>query len=216
MTRIVLAVLAGTAFLAVAGCGSPEDGLARQTEQYEVIDEGAVSGVTSTIHAPGDMAPVPPPTPDVTGTNLDTTTAFTILDPRISTAPAPLDQQTLPPVGTAPTTRSSESAGQQAPSRTSPSATPVRRDPEPAQSPRTTPTPRPSPTAAPVTPEPLPTPAATLPPQPEPEPEPETEPEEPEPSPPPSTDTSSEPDAEATADGMSSEDETPGSEDNEG
>ena len=195
-SRIVHVVLAGTAMLGVAGCGSPEEGLARQTEQYQVIDEGAVTGVTSTIHAPGDMAPVPPPTPDVTGTNLDTTTAFTILDPRISTAPpSPLDTQTLPPAVSAPAEGSSAPARQQ----TAPQP-PIRRAPEreepsrPAQEPRPAPEPRPSPTATPVRPEPLPTPSATLPPQPEPEEEPEPEPEEPEPTPPPATDTSAEPD----------------------
>lgn len=197
-SRIVQVVLAGTAMIGVAGCGSPEEGLARQTEQYQVIDEGAVTGVTSTIHAPGDMAPVPPPTPDVTGTNLDTTTAFTILDPRISTAPpSPLDTQTLPPaVSASPADSSAPVTRQPVPS------TPVRRAPEreepsrPAQEPRATPEPRPAPTATPVRPEPLPTPSATLPPQPDPEPEqePETEPEDPEPTPPPATDTSAEPD----------------------
>lgn len=67
---------------------------ARSADQnYQVVEEGQASGVTSTINAPGEM---PPP---LTDTAFDTTTNFTLPD-----NPAPLG--TLPPntvAGTLPT-----------------------------------------------------------------------------------------------------------------
>jgi hypothetical protein len=65
----------------------------RSAENYQVVEEGQASGVTSTINAPGET---PPP---LTDTAIDTTTNFTLPD-----NPAPLGTQ--PPntvAGTLPT-----------------------------------------------------------------------------------------------------------------
>lgn len=76
----------------VLGCGRSQT--ARRTDQnYQVVEEGQASGVTSTINAPGET---PPP---MTNTAADTTTNFTLPD-----NPAPLGTQ--PPntvAGTLPT-----------------------------------------------------------------------------------------------------------------
>ena len=202
VTDITL-LLAVPAILLAAGCGGSEDGLARQTEQYQVIDEGAVSGITSTIHAPGDMAPVQAPTPDMTDTNLDTTTAFTILDPRVVTATSStVDPLAIPspPLPTA--DRRSDPAARQGatPGSTVLRSTPVPRPretpDEPQPTPAMTPLPTPSSTA-------LPRPVATPQPAPEPEeqdpPEEEEEQEEPEPTPPPAAETDTAPDSDTPA-----------------
>jgi hypothetical protein len=84
MTRKIptLAALA----LLVFGC-SRSGKMQRDQKQYDVVQEGSASGVTSTINAPGETKP------PVTDTNADTTTAFTI-----PTNPNPLGNDT---VGTA-------------------------------------------------------------------------------------------------------------------
>jgi hypothetical protein len=88
--------------LIAAACRDGANGIGRKAGNYEVIEEGSAAGVTSTLHSPGEV--ITPPTqtmPDMTGTSLDTTTAFTILDPAIGTAPpAGTDTLagTLPPV----------------------------------------------------------------------------------------------------------------------
>lgn len=70
---LILALLA--AFL-LATCGRYGPGsLRRDQEQYEVVEEGAASGGSATLAAPGEAPPV---LPTLTGTNADTTTAFTI------------------------------------------------------------------------------------------------------------------------------------------
>lgn len=67
-------------------CGG-DDGARRGSQQsYEVVQEGSASGVTSTIQGPGETLP------PLTGTNADTTTAFSI-DPNV-VAGAPAPQQT--------------------------------------------------------------------------------------------------------------------------
>lgn len=67
-------------------CGG-DDGARRGSQQsYEVVQEGSASGVTSTIQGPGETLP------PLTGTNADTTTAFSI-DPN-AVAGAPVAQQT--------------------------------------------------------------------------------------------------------------------------
>ncbi len=154
----------------LVGCGAPEDGLARQTEQYQVIDEGSVSGVTSTIHAPGDLVPISAPTPELTATNLDMTTAFTILDPSVTTAdPGGFDPTTVGTVAQPPAA--------------DPRATPVRTTNPSVERPASTPAPTPRRTSTPT-----PTPAPTLVPSPTPAATPsptQTPIEEPPPSPPP-------------------------------
>ncbi|MEK6373769.1 MAG: hypothetical protein AABO58_13865 [Acidobacteriota bacterium] len=75
-----------------AGCHRTQTAR-RGSENYQVVEEGQASGVTSTINAPGET---PPP---LTDTAFDTTTNFTLPD-----NPAPLG--TLPPntvAGTLPT-----------------------------------------------------------------------------------------------------------------
>jgi hypothetical protein len=72
----------------------------RGQQQYEVVQEGSASGVTSTINAPGDTK-----VPVLTNTNIDTTTNFTL-----PSNPAPLGTDTtgtsmagsLPAVSTTP------------------------------------------------------------------------------------------------------------------
>src|ERR1041385_7747062 len=57
--------------LLIFGC-SRSGKMQRDQKQYDVVQEGSASGVTSTINAPGETKP------PVTDTNVDTTTAFTI------------------------------------------------------------------------------------------------------------------------------------------
>src|SRR5436853_7685294 len=90
MTRRKLSILICSAL--VLGCGRSQT--AKRTEQnYQVVQEGQASGVTSTINAPGET---PPP---VTDTAVDTTTNFTLPD-----NPAPLGSQPPATIGTLPTT----------------------------------------------------------------------------------------------------------------
>src|SRR5687768_17962579 len=57
----------------VAACGGDGDQTARQNQgEYETVQEGSASGVTSTISGPGETLP------PITGTNADTTTAFAL------------------------------------------------------------------------------------------------------------------------------------------
>lgn len=63
--------LTGLVVAAVA-CGGRDADANRKEAQYETVEEGQAAGVTSTINAPGET--IPP----MTGTNADTTSAFTI------------------------------------------------------------------------------------------------------------------------------------------
>jgi hypothetical protein len=85
--------------LALFACRSRDDRLARRAQDFEVVEEGSVAGVTSTISPPGEgPAPLLPP-PPITDTNFDTTTSFTIIDPvtgSIGTAPPGTLADTLP------------------------------------------------------------------------------------------------------------------------
>lgn len=60
-------IFMGIALLAAA-CG----GGGGRGQIVETVEEGSVSGVTQTIHGPGELLP------PITGTNADTTTAFTL------------------------------------------------------------------------------------------------------------------------------------------
>ena len=62
----------------VVACGGDE---ARRGDQkaFETVQEGSAAGVTSTIAGPGEALP------PITGTNADTTTAFSI-DPNVASA----------------------------------------------------------------------------------------------------------------------------------
>ncbi|HSP32845.1 MAG TPA: hypothetical protein VLU46_00855 [Thermoanaerobaculia bacterium] len=76
-TFVYLAIAA-----ALAAChGGSSDTLQRKDQQqYDVVQEGQTTGVTSTINAPGEVAPPPAP---MTGTNADTTSNFTL--PQVAT-----------------------------------------------------------------------------------------------------------------------------------
>jgi hypothetical protein len=69
MTRKI-ATFACAAFL-VFGC-SRSGKVQRSQQQYQTVQEGSASGVTSTINAPGETAP------PLTNTNVDTTTNLTL------------------------------------------------------------------------------------------------------------------------------------------
>jgi hypothetical protein len=90
ITPIVVVVFA-------AACGgdgaSAEKGAGRN---YETVQEGSASGVTSTIAGPGDTLP------PITGTNADTTTAFT-LDPNVGAGAVPSQPASMAGTMPAPT-----------------------------------------------------------------------------------------------------------------
>lgn len=131
----------------LTACG--RDAAHRDQEQYEVIQEGSASGVTSRIQGPGETLP------PITGTNADTTTAFTI-DPTTATGTAaPAGTMTmpagstpvyvpppvsLPPSGTAPPPRREPerpaAQPQRPPERDLPEEAPPREEP-PAENPPT-------------------------------------------------------------------------------
>ena len=87
MKKFVLIVTLATAVLATA-CGDDRSKLRRDQQQYDVVEEGAGGTVSSTLHVPGEVTPLPP----LTGTNADTTSAFTL--------PAPADSTQSGPPGT--------------------------------------------------------------------------------------------------------------------
>jgi outer membrane biosynthesis protein TonB len=159
-------------FVAVllAACGGDEAELRRDQQDYEVVQEGAGGPVTSTVGAPGEVMP------PLTGTNADTTSAFTL------------------PTATGTTTTFDSTPGGSL-------ADTLPRDPVPTTPRRTSPTPRPAPTPTPApTPVPEPQPAEAPREDPQPTPQPVEEPEEeqrppveepPPPPPPPTTTTSS-------------------------
>jgi hypothetical protein len=64
-------------------CGGGDGARRGNQAAYETVQEGSAAGVTSSIQGPGEALP------PITGTNADTTTAFS-LDPNVaSAAPAP-------------------------------------------------------------------------------------------------------------------------------
>lgn len=75
-----LQILAVTGLFLLAACRG-DRAPREQQPNYQTVEEGQASGVTSTIHGPGET--VPP----MTGTNADTTSAFTI-NPALASAPA--------------------------------------------------------------------------------------------------------------------------------
>lgn len=80
--KTTLTLVLGAALLTSAACSRSGHNLRRDQQNYEVIQEGSASGVSSTISAPGET---PPPLPALTGTNADTTTAFTLPSTTIPT-----------------------------------------------------------------------------------------------------------------------------------
>jgi hypothetical protein len=87
-----MAVLAAAALL-VLGCRNNDKGMRRGDQNYDVVQEGSASGVTSTISGPGETPPPTTASVPLTGTNADTTTAFTLpptqTDTSIATAQQP-------------------------------------------------------------------------------------------------------------------------------
>ena len=158
MKNILMIPLVFGAMVSVA-CGG--DGARRGDQKsYETVQEGSASGVTSTIHGPGEVLP------PLTGTNSDTTTAFTIDPNGVGTSPAPLPPNAVAgaPMTTGATSpaypppqTSAAPAPQPAPAR--PSANPPAQPQPVAPQPR----PQPAPEREPE-PEPLPPPTATVPP----------------------------------------------------
>src|SRR5688572_21280403 len=130
-----------------AACGGDDEARRKGANgEYEVVQEGSASGVTSSIQGPGESLP------PITGTNADTTTAFT-LDPNAvaSTTPGTPTGGTLattlpsqpmyPPAQPFPATQPMTS------STTRPSFEPPRQRPQPA---RTQPVPQAQPQPQPV------------------------------------------------------------------
>jgi hypothetical protein len=114
MTRQTAILLICTAL--ASGCGRSQRAH-RNDQNYQVVEEGQASGVTSTINAPGET---PPP---LTDTSIDTTTNFTLPD-----NPAPLGTQPANTVaGTLPTMRqppmASSAAARPRPPRTDTTST---------------------------------------------------------------------------------------------
>ena len=73
MKKSVLIVALAAAVFATA-CGDDRDKLRRDQQEYDVVQEGAGGTVSSTLQVPGEVTPLPP----LTGTNADTTSAFTL------------------------------------------------------------------------------------------------------------------------------------------
>lgn len=84
---------------ALMACGRSNT-MQRNQQPYDVVQEGSTQGVTSTINAPGETNP-PVAEPTITGTNVDTTTAFTLPATATSTTGT---QQPGTIAGTLPTT----------------------------------------------------------------------------------------------------------------
>ena len=63
--------------VSLAGACRNDKNLKRGQENYDVVQEGSTTGVTSTISGPGETPPPVTATP-LTGTNADTTTNFTL------------------------------------------------------------------------------------------------------------------------------------------
>lgn len=89
----------------LAACGGRNSSLQKDQQQnYDVVPEGTATGVTSTINGPGDTT-APLTSSTITGTNVDTTTNFTL--PNTATAATTTDQSgsiasTLPATGSLP------------------------------------------------------------------------------------------------------------------
>ncbi|HSP13826.1 MAG TPA: hypothetical protein VLV78_03630 [Thermoanaerobaculia bacterium] len=109
-----------------ASCRGGSGSLQRKDQQnYDVVQEGQASGVTSTINVPGE--PTPPPV-GLTGTNADTTSNFTL--PQVATSTT-----TTNPPGTLAGTLPQATSGSAAIGYPRPSAPPRPRPTPPSQQP---------------------------------------------------------------------------------
>jgi hypothetical protein len=96
MKKTLMSLAIAAALIACHGRGSDSSLQRKDQQQYDVVQEGQASGATSTINAPGEVAPPPAP---MTGTNADTTSNFTL--PQVATSGTQAGQpgtlaQTLP------------------------------------------------------------------------------------------------------------------------
>jgi hypothetical protein len=142
----------------LTACGRNDARSSKNQQEYEVVQEGAASGVTSTIQGPGET--VPP----ITNTNADTTTAFAFNPGTVtSTTPAPgtvagtLPPPMPPPMPAAtpppPMTSSTRPAPVVAQPRPQPAPPPTQTEPppEPTEPPKQTDTAAPPPPATDTT-----------------------------------------------------------------
>jgi hypothetical protein len=188
MKKSALIIVFVAVVFAIA-CRGEDSKLRRDQQEYDVVQEGAGGAVTSTLQAPGEVAP--PLVPPMTGTNADTTTAFTLPTATDTT-------QSGPPgtiAGTFTTGTPSSDPGWRPSPRPAPAPpTPV---PQPQPSPQPTQTSDPAPQPVPPTNTTTTTTTTQEPreeepepePQPEPQPPPQPEPQPPPPPPPPPSDT---------------------------
>jgi hypothetical protein len=101
----------------LAACGGKSGARNAAQQNYETVEEGSASGVTSTILGPGETLP------PITGTNADTTTAFA-LNPNVPPPPPALPPALPPPMISA-------SASPIAQPRPAPTPQPVATEPAP-------------------------------------------------------------------------------------
>jgi hypothetical protein len=171
------------------------DSVERQRLEYEAVEEGVASGVSPALQGPGEVLP------PLTGTNYDTTTAFTLDPAAAGAAPVPVPPSggtiagTLPPPdaatpsypASAPSASPPPATGTPQPSTTREPARSAPSEPAPAPAERRPPPPaQPPPVPTPPTQEPAPAPEPPREERPaEPAPPPPEEEREPPPEPPP-------------------------------
>lgn len=157
-TKLIYPVVLMVVF--AAACGGDDGRKSADQAAYETVQEGSASGVTSTIHGPGETLP------PITGTNADTTTAFT-LNPNVAPGGTPATVAGTLPAPTPVYGGTSAGGGTYTPQQPVTRATP---SPQPQQ-PRQVSVPQQPVTATPSAPQPQPAQPATQP-QPQPEPAP--------------------------------------------
>ncbi len=81
MKKTLMSLAIAGALVACHGRGSDSSLQRKDQQQYDVVQEGQANGASSTINAPGEVAPPPAP---MTGTNADTTSNFTL--PQVATS----------------------------------------------------------------------------------------------------------------------------------
>ncbi|MBK5258495.1 MAG: hypothetical protein JJE51_02810 [Thermoanaerobaculia bacterium] len=118
--------------LLIAACSRESGTLTRDQQEYETVQEGSAAGVTSTVVVPGEVLP------PMTGTNADTTTAFTLpttsIPPTDTQQPGTLAGTLPPPAAYVPPPR--ESTPEPVPTASVPETTPLVTEattPEPEQ-----------------------------------------------------------------------------------
>ncbi len=133
MKKTLMSLAIAGALVACHGRGSDSSLQRKDQQQYDVVQEGQANGASSTINAPGEVAPPPAP---MTGTNADTTSNFTL--PQVATSGTQAGQP-----GTLAQTMPQTTSG----NATAPGAPP--RPPRPATTTTTTTTTQPAPAPRP-------------------------------------------------------------------